>query len=139
MTILFVAVTRPEVIKVAPVVAAARAQGSDVTFMLTGQHRETANQVLAAFDIKADLDLDVMVTGATLAQLTNQPVERLSDYLSRNPVELVVVQGDTTSAAIGGLMAFYQRIPVAAVSKNKHAFPALRKVSWFQPVSCRPR
>ncbi len=127
--ILFVAGTRPEVIKVAPVVARAREQGSDVTFMLTGQHREMANQVLAAFNVEADVDLDVMVQGANLAQLTNRLIERLSIYLEEHKPDMVVVQGDTTSAAIGGLMAFYQRIDVAHIEaglrsfNNYHPFP----------------
>lgn len=127
--ILYVAGTRPEVIKVAPAVIASRKLGSDVTFLLTGQHREMAHQVLASFGIEADLDLDIMQAGATLADISSRLIQRLAGYLSEKRPGIMVVQGDTSSAAIGGLMAFYERIPVAHIeaglrSGNKfHPFP----------------
>lgn len=127
--ILYVAGTRPEVIKVAPAVIASRKLGSNVTFLLTGQHREMAHQVLASFGIEADLDLDIMQAGATLADISSRLIQRLASYLTEHRPAIVVVQGDTSSAAIGGLMAFYERIPVAHIeaglrSGNKfHPFP----------------
>lgn len=112
-----------------PVVVASRRLGSSVTLMLTGQHREMAAQVLADFGVDADVDLDIMLPGANLAELTSRLIERLSKYLIKHRPALMVVQGDTTSAAIGGLMAFYERIPVAHVEaglrsfNNYHPFP----------------
>lgn len=127
--ILIIAGTRPELIKLAPVVETARTSGADVTFMITGQHKEMAQQVLTTFGVKADADLDIMLPGSNLAQLTSRLIDKLSVSLQELKPDMVVVQGDTTSAAIGGLMAFYERIPVAHVeaglrsNNNFHPFP----------------
>ena len=119
--VLFIAGTRPEVIKMAPVVKAAYRRLNTV-FMLTGQHRQMARQVLAAFELEPDIDLDIMVPGAGLAQLSSRLMTRFDAYLADNRPEMVVVQGDTSSAALIGLVAFYRQIPVAHVEAGLRSF-----------------
>jgi len=127
--ILFIAGTRPEVIKVAPAVIAARKIYPEVTLLLTGQHKTMARQALAAFGLQADIELDVMRAGASLSDLTTRLIKAVDAvYLERKP-GVVVVQGDTSSAAIAGLIAFYHQIPVAHIEAglrsydNQHPFP----------------
>ena len=102
--ILFIAGTRPEVIKVAPAVIEARKIYPEVTLLLTGQHKAMARQALEAFGLQADVELDVMRAGASLSDLTTRLIKALDAvYLARKP-GVVVVQGDTSSAAIAGLI-----------------------------------
>jgi len=105
----------------APVVKAAYRRLNTV-FMLTGQHRQMARQVLAAFELEPDIDLDIMVPGAGLAQLSSRLMTRFDAYLADNRPEMVVVQGDTSSAALIGLVAFYRQIPVAHVEAGLRSF-----------------
>lgn len=128
-SMLFIAGTRPEVIKVVPAVVAARQIHDDVTLLLTGQHKEMARQALTDFDVAADAELDVMRAGASLAALTQRLINEIDAYFGAHPPAVVVVQGDTTSAAVAGLMAFYRGIPVAHIEAglrsrdNRHPFP----------------
>jgi UDP-N-acetylglucosamine 2-epimerase (non-hydrolysing) len=119
--VLFIAGTRPEVIKMAPVVKAALSR-LDTTFVLTGQHRQMARQVLKAFELAPDTDLDIMVPGAGLAALSSRLITRFDAYLADKKPEMVVVQGDTSSAALIGLVSYYQQIPVAHVEAGLRSF-----------------
>ncbi len=119
--VLFIAGTRPEVIKMAPVVKAALSR-LDTTFVLTGQHREMARQVLEAFELVPDADLDIMVPGAGLAALSSRLMTRFDAYLADQAPEMVVVQGDTSSAALIGLVSYYRQIPVAHVEAGLRSF-----------------
>jgi len=119
--VLFIAGTRPEVIKLAPVLKAARSRLESV-FVLTGQHRQMARQALGAFGLEPDTDLDVMVPGAGLAELSSRLIARFDGYLSNTKPEMVVVQGDTSSAALIGLVAFYRQIPVAHVEAGLRSY-----------------
>jgi len=119
--VLFIAGTRPEVIKMAPVVKAALSR-LDTTFVLTGQHREMARQVLEAFALTPDTDLDIMVPGAGLAALSSRLMTRFDAYLADKKPEMVVVQGDTSSAALIGLVSYYRQIPVAHVEAGLRSF-----------------
>jgi UDP-N-acetylglucosamine 2-epimerase len=111
-----VAGTRPEAIKLAPVVRALRARASVETLLVsTGQHREMLRQVLAAFDLAPDLDLEVMRPGQDLHDVTVATLVRLKPVLRELGPAWVVVQGDTTTAMAAALGAFYERIPVAHV------------------------
>jgi len=127
--ILFIAGTRPEVIKVAPAVKAAREIHDDVTLLLTGQHREMARQALNAFHLQLDVEMDVMRAGASLSALTSRLIQEIDRYYEKQQPGIVVVQGDTASAAIAGLIAFYHQIPVAHIEAglrshdNQHPFP----------------
>jgi UDP-N-acetylglucosamine 2-epimerase (non-hydrolysing) len=116
MKALFVFGTRPEAIKLAPVVRCLQADARfDVRVAVTGQHREMLDQVLAAFSIEPDHDLHVMAPGQTLAQCTSKIIASLEPVLDRERPDCVLVQGDTTTTFCGALAAFYRSIPVAHV------------------------
>lgn len=108
--------TRPEAIKLAPVVLAAREVAAlRVRVCLTAQHREMADQVLHVFGIQPDVDLDVMQPGQTLGALTARLMARLGEHFRQSRPAMIVVQGDTTTALCAALAAYYERIPVAHV------------------------
>lgn len=105
--------TRPEAIKMAPLLAAAREhERIGVTTVVTGQHREMLDQVNSVFNIHPDYDLDIMRLGAGLASLSASVLTELGPILEKEDPDVVVVQGDTTSAFVSGLAAFYRHIPV---------------------------
>ncbi len=105
--------TRPEAIKMAPLVAALKADPrTEPIVAVTGQHREMLDQVNALFDIIPDHDMNLMAHGATVAQINARALLGTSELLERERPDVVVVQGDTTSAFSAGLAAFYARIPV---------------------------
>lgn len=108
--------TRPEAIKLAPVVLACRADpGLDCRVCVTGQHRQMLDQVLRVFAIRPDADLGVMQPRQTLAALTARLMDALDAYLERERPDLVLVQGDTTTVFCAALAAFYRHIPVSHV------------------------
>jgi UDP-N-acetylglucosamine 2-epimerase (non-hydrolysing) len=108
--------TRPEAIKLAPVVRMLReAREIDCRVCTTAQHREMADQVLEAFDLTPDADLDLMRAGQTLAELTARGISAIDGYLTREQPDLVLVQGDTTSVLCAAIAAFYRRIPLGHV------------------------
>ncbi len=116
MRIMVVLGTRPEAIKLAPVVKAfEKCPEIRLCLCTTGQHREMVQQVLGLFGLKPDMDLAVMTPGQSLAEVTTRILERLSEILAREPVDTVLVQGDTTTAFAAGLAAYYHKIPVAHV------------------------
>jgi UDP-N-acetylglucosamine 2-epimerase (non-hydrolysing) len=107
----------------APVILALRAASfASVTVLSTGQHREMTRQTLATFHIEIDQDLDVMVPNQSLAGLSSRIFSRLDAFLEANPHDLVLVQGDTTSVMIGGLVAFYRRIPIGHVEAGLRTY-----------------
>jgi UDP-N-acetylglucosamine 2-epimerase (non-hydrolysing) len=112
-TVLTVYGTRPEAIKVAPVVAALEA--SPVlrsSTVVTGQHREMLDEVNALFGMEPDHDLDIMEHGQTLAQITSRVLDGLDPLLARERPAAVLVQGDTTTSTAAALAAFYRHVPV---------------------------
>ena len=115
--ILLIFGTRPEAIKLCPVIRGLREHPHkfDVKVCVTAQHREMLDQVLEAFDIKPDHDLDLMLPGQTLFQSTSRILAALEPVLSAERPDMVLVQGDTTTTLCGALAAFYARIPVAHV------------------------
>ena len=114
--VLFVIGTRPEAIKLCPVIRAFRETGGfQVLVCLTAQHRKMLDQVLAAFHVVFDEDLDLMQPGQTLPQTTARIIAALEPVLARHRPDLVIVQGDTTTTLCGALAAFYANIPVAHV------------------------
>ncbi|MFM7170571.1 MAG: non-hydrolyzing UDP-N-acetylglucosamine 2-epimerase [Cyanobium sp.] len=108
--------TRPEAIKLAPVILAfLRAEDFRTRVVLTGQHREMVNQVMDLFGLKADHDLALMAPQQTLTHVTCAALQGLrEEFLSHRP-NLVLVQGDTTTAFASALAAFYEQIPVGHV------------------------
>lgn len=121
--------TRPEAIKLAPVIRElGKVPGDfDVCFCATGQHREMFDQVLDAFDLRAHINLDVMRPDQRLAGLTATLLDRLSGVLTQEKPDWVIVQGDTTTTMAAALAAFYLRIPVA------HVEAGLRTGNRFHP------
>jgi len=104
--------TRPEAIKLAPVVAALRACGElDCRVVATGQHREMFQQVAEQFGFGVDADLAVMRPQQTLAGLTARLMEAIDAYLQREAPDMALVQGDTTTVLVAALACFYRRIP----------------------------
>ena len=125
---LFVLGTRPEVIKVAPVVFAARETGLVETEILhTGQHLELAAEMFRHFRLRPDFDLAVMQPDQTLFQLTSRITEGIGEIVSRNDYDMIFVQGDTSSAFIGALCGFYRKIPVG------HIEAGLRTLDRYSP------
>lgn len=105
--------TRPEAIKMAPLVEALRGHRElEPIVAVTGQHREMLDQVNEIFAITPAHDLDLMRPGATLTQITTRALDRISDLLEHTTPDAVVVQGDTTTAFAGALAAFYHQIPL---------------------------
>lgn len=105
--------TRPEAIKMAPLVLALQDDPRfSVRVVVTGQHREMLDQVNAVFGIVPDVDLDIHAAGQTLSQITTRTLEGLSTVLADEKPDAVLVQGDTTTTMVGGLAAFYAGVPV---------------------------
>jgi len=108
--------TRPEAIKLAPIIAELRASSEIAAHVVvTGQHRELLDQVNRLFGIVADDDLDISTPRQSLEQVTGRVLSGLGACLRRVRPDVVVVQGDTTTAFAAALAAFYERIPVVHV------------------------
>lgn len=116
MKIFFALGTRPEAIKLAPLILSCRqAGGIDVTVCNTGQHKSMARDMLGAFGIDADIDLDIMRPGQSLADITTNILREIETPLKQIRPDWVIVQGDTTTSFTAALAAFYQKIPVAHI------------------------
>jgi UDP-N-acetylglucosamine 2-epimerase (non-hydrolysing) len=116
-TVLFIFGTRPEAIKLAQLIRHLR-QFTDrysVKICVTAQHRHMLDQVLDAFEITPDFDLNVMAPDQTLSQSASRIIAALEPVLLQASPDLVIVQGDTTTTLCGALAAFYHRVPVAHV------------------------
>lgn len=107
--------TRPEAIKMCPVVHALRKRGCEVVVCLTGQHKEMLADVMDSFGIVADHDLTVMRVGQTLFHLSREILAGMERILADEKPDVVLVHGDTTTTFVSAISAFYLRIPVAHV------------------------
>jgi len=108
--------TRPEAVKLAPVVhALRRSKTLEPVVAITAQHREMLDQMMRWFDVKADYDLDLMRHGQTLAELTSRVITGVDELLSKDRPDLLLVQGDTVTVMSAALAAFYQKVPVGHV------------------------
>ena len=126
--IAFIFGTRPEAIKLCPVVQTMRDRGEMDPFVcVTGQHREMLDQVLSVFGIVPDDDLELMRPNQSLSELTSRALIAIDGALERAQPDFVVVQGDTTTVFAAALSAFYRRIPVA------HVEAGLRTWDKFSP------
>lgn len=123
-TVMIVMGTRPEAIKLAPIIQVLRANalGLRPIVCVTGQHREMLDQVLDWFAISADMDLDLMQTNQELSGFASRALLSLGSAIRNIGPKAVLVQGDTTTAAMGALAAFYQRIPVAHVEAGLRTY-----------------
>ena len=108
--------TRPEGIKMAPVVLELRRRHEIESFVVvTAQHREMLDQVIRLFDFSQDVDLDIMAENQTLTDITTRALRGLESVMKKERPDAVVVQGDTTTAFVAALAAFYEKIPVGHV------------------------
>lgn len=109
--------TRPEAIKMAPVVLELQKHADKIQTIVavTAQHRQMLDQVLDLFQITPDYDLDIMSQGQTLYDITTKSLMGLKDVLAKEKPDLVLVHGDTTTTFAGALASYYQQVPVGHV------------------------
>jgi UDP-N-acetylglucosamine 2-epimerase (non-hydrolysing) len=120
--------TRPEAIKLAPVIQVfERSPSFNMQVILTGQHREMVEQVMRLFELEADYDLEIMQPKQSLNEITCRSLQGLERLFQINKPDIVLVQGDTTTAFAATLAAFYQKIPVG------HVEAGLRTDNLFNP------
>ena len=116
--------TRPEAIKMAPLVHRLRMEPNhfDVLICVTGQHRDMLDQVLRIFEITPDIDLNVMNQGQDLFDITSVILMGLRDVFSKHQPDAVLVHGDTTTTLATALAAFYSRVPIGHVEAGLRTF-----------------
>ena len=120
--------TRPEAIKMGPVVTALRADGAfRLSTLATAQHREMLDEVLGIFDIEPDFDLNVMTENQRLVDVTVKCLTGIHDVLARETPDLVLAQGDTTTVLAAALACYYHRIPLG------HVEAGLRTADKYAP------
>jgi UDP-N-acetylglucosamine 2-epimerase (non-hydrolysing) len=120
--------TRPEAIKLAPVIQVfQKSPDFELQVILTGQHREMVDQVMQLFNLKADGNLEIMQPQQSLSDITCRSLRGLEALFQESKPDLVIVQGDTTTAFAAALAAFYQKIPVG------HVEAGLRTDELFNP------
>ncbi len=115
MRILVSVGTRPEFIKIVPVIRDLRRRGVPVHFVYTGQHRDLCRPLFDFFEVHPDTDLDIMQENQSLAHITSSILTRLDAVLEHEHPDLVIVHGDTSTTLASSLAAFYRRIPIAHV------------------------
>ncbi|TET68106.1 MAG: UDP-N-acetylglucosamine 2-epimerase (non-hydrolyzing) [Candidatus Aminicenantes bacterium] len=127
--ILIIIGTRPEAIKMAPVITELKKYHEyfETKLCITAQHREMLDQVLMIFDIIPDIDLNLMETNQSLPNLTSRVLIKLTQVLKTEKPDLLLVQGDTTTVMTASLAAFYQRVPVG------HIEAGLRTKDCYSP------
>ena len=122
-TILLVAGTRPEIIKTVPVVIEARKRNEvKVIYCLTGQHKTMAMEALSIFGVEPDDDLQIMRPNQTLNMISESVFAKLPIVIERVKPDVVMVQGDTTTAAMTALCAFNMKVPVAHIEAGLRTF-----------------
>ncbi|HVA37187.1 MAG TPA: UDP-N-acetylglucosamine 2-epimerase (non-hydrolyzing) [Candidatus Dormibacteraeota bacterium] len=121
--------TRPDTIKMAPVVEALEAAGPEVESIVcvSAQHRQMLDDLLGLFDIEPDYDLDIMEQGQTLTQVTTKVLIGMERVLRQARPDVVLVHGDTSTSSAAALAAFYQQIPVG------HVEAGLRTNNRYEP------
>lgn len=115
MRIMTIFGTRPEAIKLAPIIQLLNKQKISNSVVVTGQHREMLDQVLKVFGIKPDHDLNIMLPNQTLVDITAKVLLETDKIIKKEAPDVVIVQGDTTSAFVAGLVAFYHKVHVVHV------------------------
>jgi len=128
--VLFIFGTRPEAIKLAPLINELRQFPDlfDVRVCVTAQHREMLDQVLHFFEIVPDHDLDIMKPGQTLFDVTTESLTGLRDIIRTISPEWVIVQGDTTTVFTAALASFYHHVKVAHVEAGLRSFKDRKSV-----------
>ncbi len=121
--IMVVVGTRPEAIKMAPLVHALKKRPKGRTvFCVTAQHREMLDQVLEVFELKPDIDLNLMRPGQDLTSLTSRVLIGVADAIRQSNVSAVLVHGDTTTCLASGIAAFYEQIPLGHVEAGLRTY-----------------
>ena len=120
--ILFIFGTRPEAIKLVPLIKKFDKSTFQIFTCSSGQHEKMLKQVLSLFEIVPDYELKVMIKNQTLTNLTYKLIKKLDNIIDLVKPDLVFVQGDTTSALIGALIAFYNKVPIAHVEAGLRSF-----------------
>ena len=123
---LFILGTRPEAIKLAPLILKLKEVG-EINVCVTGQHREMLDQVLDFFSIVPDYDLNIMAKDQSLFTITAKSLKLLDSVIAESMPDMIIVQGDTTTAFVGALAGYYRRIKVA------HVEAGLRSFNKFSP------
>ncbi len=128
-TILFVFGTRPEVIKLAPVILELKRYPKDYNIIIcnTEQQKELSNQTLSYFGLKADINLDCMRENQSLASVQSRILTSLDKIFDDNTIDATIVQGDTMTVLTGSLVSFYHKVPVF------HVEAGLRSYDIFEP------
>ena len=126
--ILVILGTRPEAIKLAPVILELKTvQDVEVVVCNTEQQKELSNQTLSYFKIKADINIDSMIPNQTLSALQSRLISKLDEVFTNENFDAAIVQGDTMSVFCGALVAFYHKVPVF------HVEAGLRSFNLFEP------
>ena len=127
--ILFVFGTRPEVIKLAPIILELKKYPENFNIIIcnTEQQKELSNQTLNYFNLKADINLDCMRYNQNLAEIQTRILNSLSDVFKNNKIDATFVQGDTMSVFCGALSSFYNKVPIY------HVEAGLRSYNLFEP------
>jgi UDP-N-acetylglucosamine 2-epimerase (non-hydrolysing) len=122
--VMIVAGTRPEVIKIAPVIQKLQTRSDQfkTIFVATAQHRELLDQALSLFNIKPDIDLNLMSYRQSLPELTSRVLEKMSVTLGKVKPDIIMVQGDTTTVFASVLAAYYQKIAVAHIEAGLRSY-----------------
>lgn len=122
--VIVVAGTRPEVIKMAPVLRELRQypESFEPLLVVTGQHRQMLDHLLQSFQLTTDVDLDLMEPGQTLPDLTARVITAMTGVLRKLKPDLILVQGDTTTVLGTALAAFYERVPIGHVEAGLRTY-----------------
>lgn len=131
--------TRPEAIKMAPLVLEMRRhEALECIVCVTAQHRQMLDQVMDIFGIRADYDLDIMKERQTLAGITTRALTGLDEVLEKEQPDIVLVHGDTSTTFAGALAAFYHKVPVGHVEAGLRTYdkysPSRRRSTAALPV-----
>ena len=120
--LLFIFGTRPEAIKMAPLVLESKRLGFKTRVCLSGQHKDMVKPFMKFFDLQSDYDLDVMKSNQTLSSLTGNTLIKIQNVIDIEKPDMIIVQGDTTTTFTGALAAFYNKIPVAHIEAGLRTF-----------------
>jgi UDP-N-acetylglucosamine 2-epimerase (non-hydrolysing) len=125
--VLFIFGTRPEAIKLCPVVLHLRTRPEfEVSVCVTAQHRSLLDQVLGVFGVTPEFDLDLMLPNQTLSQSTSRILAGLEPVIGQVRPDMILVQGDTTTTFCGALAGFYHKVPVGHVEAGLRTFDLLQ-------------
>lgn len=115
--------TRPEAIKMAPLVKALEQEKMlEPIVVVTAQHREMLDSVLSTFEIKPKYDLNIMKSGQTLSEITSKSITQLEQVIQLEKPDMVLVHGDTMTTFAGGLAAFYNQVPIGHVEAGLRSY-----------------